>query len=212
MTFCALVVLLLTLSPSSRAADPEPFPDLRRDDPAALQEATRVLEEEIKLAARPHTYVLIDLVRRTIEIKSRGLVLHAIPIEQWQASGSARLSGTFRLLARPAVVRRKIDPNAAVEQDPISLGDMPVRYDLAYTPALTVEVLPAAGEHPWHWTLSTGRAWWRRLQQWGTGLIGGPAASAPPSLRLTLSADQARSLAWSLVDGMPLLIRRAALD
>lgn len=211
MTVCALF-FFFTFGSSGWAAELDPFPDLRLDDPAALQEATRVLEDEVKLAVRSQTYLLIDLVRRTIEIKGRGVVLHAIPIERWDTSDSPRLTGIFRLLARPAVVRRKIDPSTVAEQEPIALVDMPVQYELAYTPPLTVEILPIVREHPWHWTLSTGRAWWRRLQRWGEGLFSGATATADPSLRLTLSAEQARSLAWSLVDGMPLLIRRTVRE
>ena len=76
-----------------------------------LQEATRVLEEEIKLAARPQTYVLIDLASNIILIKGRGVELHRIPIESWSASHLDQFMTAYRLRERPPVSRRKIDPD-----------------------------------------------------------------------------------------------------
>lgn len=75
--------------------------------PAALEEATRVLEEEIKLAARPQTYVLIDLEAKAVLIESRGVELHHLPIESWSASHLSQLATAFRLRERPPVNRRK---------------------------------------------------------------------------------------------------------
>lgn len=208
MSLCALLLLLLSFTTPSWAADLEPFPDLNINDPASLQEASRVLEEELKLAARPHTYVLIDLVTRTVYIKGRGVELHRIPIENWSVTFGSEMTGTFRLLARPAVVRRKIDPTATVEQEPIALADMPVQYEVSFAPSLTIEILPSAGDYPWQWTLSSGRTWWRELKNWGHGFFTDQSSQRKSYLQLTLSAEHAQSLAWSLVDGMPFVIRR----
>lgn len=204
MNVCAIFLLLL-LSPATPtgAAEREPFRDLRLDDAAALQEAARVLEEEVKLAARPQTYLLIDLVELTVSIKARGVELHRMPIAQSSISAGEGMTGVFRVVERPPVIRRKIDPTATIEQEPISLADMPVHYELSCTPPLTLEVVPMPDEHPWQWMLSH----WRRFTQWSSGWFG-QNGSPTPSLHLTLSADQARSLAWSLVDGMSLIIRR----
>ena len=81
-----MLSILLTLAAVSWAAEQDVMPALDTTDPAALQEATRVLEEEIKLAARPQTYVLIDLEAKAILIKSRGIELHRLPIESWSTS------------------------------------------------------------------------------------------------------------------------------
>jgi hypothetical protein len=208
MSLCAFALLLLLsfTGPSSLAAEPEVFPDLRPDDRAGLAEAARVLQEEIKLAGRPQTYLLLDLVAGTIHIKGRGVDLHRIPIEHWWLSAYDGTSATFRLVHRPPVARRRIDPAGNSEQEPISLADMPVAYTLTCTPALSLEVLPPAHEHFGLWALSSGRLWWGRLAAWGQQWFGDHAS--PPHLRLSLSADHARSLAWSMVDGMPLILRR----
>lgn len=208
MSLCAILLLLLTFTTPSRAANVEAFPDLSLNDPRALQEASRVLEEELKLAARPQTYVLIDLVTRTIRIKGRGIELHHIPIVTWSARSQQDMTGIHQLIARPPVIRRKVDPTAAIEQEPISLADMPVDYTLSFTPSLTIDVAPTVGINPLQWMMSSGKVWWQNLKTWGNTLLTNQPVAQAAHLRLTVSIEHAQSLAWSLVDGMSLVIRR----
>lgn len=93
----------------SWAAEQNAIPESATADPAALQEGNRVLREEIKLAARPQTYVLIDLETKAILIKSWGVELHHLPIESWAATHISYLTTAYRS-QRPAVNRLKIDP------------------------------------------------------------------------------------------------------
>jgi hypothetical protein len=208
MSLCAIFLLLLSFTTPGRAADGEAFPDLNPNDPRSLQEASRVLEGELKLAARPQTYVLIDLVARMILIKGRGVELHRIPIVTWSATSLQSMQGIHRLIARPSVVRRKIDPTATVEQEPISLADMPIDYTLSFTPPLTIDVVPSRGGNPIQWIVSSGKTWWRNLKNWGDSLLADQPATQGPHLQLAISVEHAQSLAWSLVDGMSLVIRR----
>jgi hypothetical protein len=204
-----LSVLLLFPVPGW-AAEGEVFPDLDINDPVALQEGSRVLEEELKLAARPQTYLLIDLVAGVIQIKARGVDLHRLPVAAWTVTELPRLTGTFRLTARPPVVRRKIDPSATTEQEPISLSDMPTEYRLSFTPAMTMDVESAAEQGAMGWIQATSRKVWKRLRIWRQQLGGVQSPGDAPTISLTLSSEQARSLAWSTVDGMPVVIRRPA--
>ncbi|MDH4187579.1 MAG: hypothetical protein OEV08_11320 [Nitrospira sp.] len=177
-------------------------------DPAVLQEAARVLEEEVKLAARPQTYVLIDLAANVISIKGRGLELHRISIEHWSASHLSKFDALYQLRERPAVNRRKIDPAAVAGQEPISLTDMPETYTLQLNPALTILVFPSTERSVWRGTLLRSQYWWRRLSAWGHALLAGEGASSDLSLDLTVSLDHAQSLAWTVTDSMAFLIRR----
>uniref|UniRef100_UPI00117CD72A hypothetical protein n=1 Tax=Nitrospira cf. moscoviensis SBR1015 TaxID=96242 RepID=UPI00117CD72A len=127
MNLCAILLLLIFAAPGW-GKEPEAFPDLNPNNLHELKEATRVLEEELKLAARPQTYLLIDLGANTILIKGRGISLHQIPIVTWSAGPQEALKGVHRLMARPSVVRRKIEPGGGVEQEPISVADMPTDY------------------------------------------------------------------------------------
>ena len=205
MILCAVLVLLLTFSIPGHAGETDSFPGLDLNDLTSVQEATRVLEEEVKLASRPQTYLLLDLVTRTLQIKGRGVELHHFTITAWSAKALHELKGTHRLTMRPPVLRRKIDPTASVEQEPISLADMPMDYTLSFTPPLSIDVMPIAGESPFQWMRAKGQTWWRNLKDsWSTDR---PATQAP-HLRLEVSAEQAQSLAWSVVDGMALVIRR----
>ena len=210
MNFCA-ILLLFALTTPSWGKDLEAFPNLNLNDHRSVQEATRVLEEELKLAARPHTYVLIDLVGNTIHIKGRGVELHHMPIAQWSVGSWEKLTGIHRLVARPQVVRRKIEPGKGDEQEPISLADMPTYYNLSFSSGLTINVAPLAAKDNLVQAITfMGKSWWRRVKNW-TSMIGTdqPSTSAA-SLEVTVSVDHAQSLAWSLVDGMAVLIRRAA--
>jgi len=208
MNLCAILLLFAFATPSW-GKDLEAFPDLSLNNPHELKEATRVLEEELKLAARPQTYLLIDLGMNTIHIKGRGIGLHQIPIMTWSAESREELKGTRRLVARPAVVRRKIEPGAGVEQEPISLADMPTDYVLSFNPSLRVTVIPSiASDSLLQSAGLLGKAGWRNVRDWSSRLFTDRSSEPTAHLHLTLSADHAQSLAWSLVDGMAVVIRR----
>ena len=212
MKLCAiLLLLLLVLFPPSASwgKDVQTFPDLNFNDGRALKEATRVLEEEVKLASHPQTYVLIDLATSMIHIKGRGLDLHQIPIVAWSSNASDQLKGTHKLIARPPVVRRKIQPGAGAEQEPISVADMPVDYMLAFKPSLSITVIPSAqSDHLLQGVLFLGKAWWRQTKTWVSTRLTDQSSKQNVQLQLTISGEHAQSFAWSLVDGMALVIRR----
>jgi hypothetical protein len=207
MTLCAML-LFFTLTTHAWGKDLGAFPNLNLNDPASVKEATRVLEEELKLAAGPQTYILIDLVENTIQIKGRGVGLHQMPIDRWSVGTREALTGIHRLVARPSVVRRKIEPGKGAEQDPIALADMPADYDLPLASGLTIIVASSAARDSLIQGIAfMGKAWWRRVKNW-TSTIGTDSSTMPAHLELTVSVDHAQSLAWSLVDGVAIVIRR----
>ena len=177
-------------------------------DPDVLREANRILEEEIKLAARPQIYLLLDLPDRLIAIKGRGIDLHRLPITAWQTVEERAMAGVFRLRARPQVVRPKAAPPDDPTQDPIELKDMPAAYELLFDPTLAVTVAPPFQERPWLWVKSLMRHSWLGVASWIRSAAAIDEKATSPCLRLTLSVEAAQSLAWSVTDGMPLLIRR----
>lgn len=205
---CTLLSLILTLAPVTWASEPGQPLDIDVTNPAALQEATRVLAEEVKLAARPQTYVLIDLVASTILIKGRGVEFHRLPLISWRTSHQKELATTFRLRERPPVTRRKIDPTVSPEQDPISLDDMPTTYSLQFTPALTITIDSYDRTNVWQFVIHYLRQWWGQITEWWRTFQTTDPASATPHIYLTVTVDQAQSFAWTATDGMPLLIRR----
>lgn len=178
------------------------------NDPEALREATKVLEEEAKLAARPLVYLLLDLPERSILIKGRGIELHRLPIMAWRDCGKSPPGNLYRLRERPPVERQRTTSPDDPSLDPIELHDMPAEYVLAFMPNLIVTVAPPAREHPWLWMKSHLREWWNFLTLLLRRLGGFEAETEGLRLRLTLSQEAAQSFAWSVTDGMPLLIRR----
>jgi hypothetical protein len=208
--FFRVPIILLSLLSFSLAAESEVVPRLDLNNPGALQEAIRLLDEEVKLAAHPQTYVVIDLVDNVILIKGRGIELHRLPVEQWSASHLAEAAANFRLKARPHLTRRKLEPAGGTEQPPISLDDMPTEFTLQFSPPLTVTIHPSAQAHLWRWMAFKGQEWWAWLKERSLTLATGNTAPPTPSLYLTLTPDHAQSLAWSITENMPFLIRRTA--
>ncbi|TAJ07602.1 MAG: hypothetical protein EPO61_12790 [Nitrospirae bacterium] len=205
----AFLTVSLLLGFPLQAAEPASQP-AGNDERSLVREANRVLEEEIKLAAAPQIYLLLDLSARSLRIKGRGIELHRIELLSWDAAGNEESwGGVYRLRARPIVERPKVQPASDKDQnqepaEPINLNDMPAEYLLQFDPGLLVNVGPPAAEHPWLWAKNRLREGWRRLSAWTDR--SGDRQVPSRVLRLTLSQDQARSLAWSVTDGMPLLI------
>lgn len=206
-----LLVLPLIFIAPGRATESENVLAIDLTDPSALQEATRILAEEVKLAARPQTYVIVDLVDRAVLIKGRGAELHRLPIEQWSGFRLAEASTTFRLQARPPVARRKIEPAAGAEQPPVSLDDMPTDFTLTFAPSFSLGIHPSASNDFWRWLRFTARESWSWLKDWTRRLSTGEESPGHPVLRLTLTPHHAQSLAWTVTEGMPFLVRRTSV-
>lgn len=198
---CAVFLLSAALSLALLAAAASAIDSPDRDT-AALSEATRLLEDELKLAARPQIYLVLNLAERHIAIKGRGLELHRIPIADWTRSGNHPLTSIFRLRTRPAVDRPKA---ATVENAPVSaieLHNMPDTYELHFDPGLVILVTQSWRDRPWERMKALLRAWWQQAR------TAASAANDQPAVRLhlVLTQEAAQSLAWSAVDGMPLLL------
>lgn len=211
-TLFAVPIFLVSILSAALAAETDPLPYLDHDDPRVLQEAIRVLEEEVKLAAHPQTYVVIDLAANLVLIKGRGVELHRFPISQWSATHLDEITSNYRLKERPLVSRRKIDPSIKDDQSPISLGHMPTDFTLRFSPGLAVTIRPSSPGSIWWWVKIQARASWVWIKQISTILSTGNAPEPNPEIYLAVDTDHAQSLAWAVIDGMPFLIRRAALS
>ncbi|WP_455378279.1 hypothetical protein [Petrachloros mirabilis] len=211
-TLFAVPIFFLSLLSAGWAAETEPLPYRDLDDPRVLQEAIRVLDEEVKLAAHPQTYVVIDLVANLVLIKSRGVELHRFPISQWSATHLDEITSSYRLKERPPVSRRKVDPSGKDDQSPISLDHMPTDFTLRFSPALAVTIRPSSPGSIWRWVKIQARASWVWIKQMTIILSTGNVPEPNPEIYLAVDIDHAQSLAWAVTDGMPFLIRRAALS
>ncbi|MEP6888477.1 MAG: hypothetical protein ABI945_09165, partial [Nitrospirales bacterium] len=184
----------------------------RIDGATAIIEANRLLEEEVKLAARPQIYMVLDLSAQIILIKSRGIELQRLPVAGWRQVGEGSVTGVFRLRARPSVNRPKAAPaeNTNTTVTAIEIQHMPDRYDLVFDPGLIISVGQSARERPWPWVRGKVEEWWSRLADM-LGMTVNADGATELRIHLTLLQEVARSLAWTMTDGMPLIIGRTAL-
>ncbi|MBL8052923.1 MAG: hypothetical protein JNK03_06095, partial [Nitrospira sp.] len=58
--------------------------------------------------------------------------------------------------------------------------------------------------------LFLSKAWWRQTKTWAGTVFSNQSSKQNGQLQLTLSGGHSQSLAWSLVDGMAVVIRRAS--
>lgn len=204
--FCLLIGLYASIVPSAVVAHETV------DGATAIIEANRLLEEELKLAARPQIYMVLDLATQVILIKSRGIELHRLSVAEWRQVGEGSLTGVFRLRGRPSVNRPKAGPadNTNTTVTAIELQHMPDRYDLIFDPGLIISVGQSARERPWPWVRGMVEEWWSRL----AGMLGMTVhadGATAVRIHLTMAQEIAQSLAWTMTDGMPLIIGRTAL-
>ncbi len=188
--------LALALAIGGLAGGPSAQSLVTTGDRPAIEEANTLLREEIKLAARPLTYLLIDLRHGVLLVKARGIELHRLPLLSWRVRADVPPVGLFRLTVRPPVDRPRTSPGEDATEHPIEVSDMPAEYQLVLEPSLIVAVAPPAQSHPWLWARGLAREWWKRAFFKGSSTW----------LRVVLSPESARSLAWSVTDGMPVLI------
>lgn len=199
--FLITAFLAVTCFENSLAAEtpaPRRNPETERQ---ALLEANTVLQDEIKLAARPQTYLLVDVHQGVVLVKAHGVEIHRLPLLSWRTRGDQLPVGLFRLTARPPVDRPKAKPGEDATEHPIEVSDMPAEYQLILEPSAVVAIGPPVQDHPWLWIRGLMREGWNRAFSKGSG----------PWLRLVLPPESARSLAWSVNEGMPVLIGRSTV-
>jgi len=163
----------------------------------AVREATRVLEEEVRLSTRPQLYLLLKLEDRKLILKGRGVELRQLPIEEWSVSNEHELGRVFALRSRPPVPRPKTKPGKDPTLEPIEVQHMPPSFELIFDPNLAILVGPSWREQPWLWVRTTVEDWYQRVRHPET-----------IHLRLVVAPETAQFLAWSVLEGMPLLIKR----
>jgi hypothetical protein len=208
MAFVLLLVSLSTLVWPSPVIGLDPLPQ-SADRSSAIVQVNRLLEEELKVAARPQIYLVLDLDVSALIIKSRGIELHRVPIQAWRRDGERSIEGTHRLRARPAVSRPKATPADDTSVAAIELQHMPDQYELVFDPGVIIAVSPLQ-ERSWIRLKRSAQDWWKGMRH---RLRVGDTDGGMNEVRIaiTLEQDAARSLAWTATDGMPILIGRTTL-
>ena len=183
-------------------------------NPVDVAERNRLLEQELRVAARPQTYLVLDLQTGQLLIKARGLELHRVALTFWATTEFDRLVGPFSLKARPSILRTKTGPPDDPSAKPIELSDMPSTFELPFDPPLVVSVKASTHRSVWVRLRSRVVGWWHslaRLSRSNSDSSRSMDTLYPPMVSLTLAEEDAQSLAWTVTDGMPLLILRRSL-
>lgn len=178
---------------------------------ADIAERNRLMEQELRLAARPQTYLVLDLQTGHLLIKARGLELYRLALSSWVTPEFDRLASPFSLKARPPIPRTKSGPPGDSAAKPIELSDMPNTFDLSFDPPLVVSVEASTHRSAWVRLRSRMVAWWHSLTRVSRSFTETNRSTddvQPPMLSLSLAEEDAQSLAWTAMDGMPLLILR----
>lgn len=107
-------------------------------DIANLYEEQELLKSELKLAKTKHLYFVFDLRKKKVSIKSIGITLKEMGIEDMRFWGKPLEPEVYMLLKKSALMkpkREKIEPkkeedNGKFEIKALELSDMPKRYRL----------------------------------------------------------------------------------
>ncbi len=188
-----------------------PSPAQSADDALSLWRENRRLAAETVLAATPKPYFELDLEQRRILLKTRGLVLFDLPVQEQGLWGRRLAVGPTSVvrrdaLARPAVAIGDEKTPESLDDQLLELADMPTTYRLGLAGEVEVEVLPlAAGRWPLLFRRLGLGSWQlvrRRLLRPLVTLRERRARHETTAIFLVLKPEDAQRLYWTLFEGL----------
>ena len=194
----ALLAALMLLAAAAPARSAE--------DTLSLWRENRRLQAEAVLAASPKPYFELDLERRRILLKTRGMVLLEVPVQEQGIWGRRLAIGPTSVvrrdaLARPAVAIGDEKDPSSLDDQLLELADMPTSYRLGLAGEVDIEVLPqATGRWPlwrqrsgiWRWRLTRPLVTLRQRRE----------RHETTSIFLILKPEDAQRLYWTLFEGL----------
>ena len=181
-------------------------PALSAEDALSLWRENRRLQAEAVLAASPKPYFELDLEQRRISLKTRGMVLLDVPVQEQGLWGRRLAVGPTSVvrrdaLARPAVAIGDEKNPSSLDDQLLELADMPTRYRLGLAGEVDVEIIPlAVGRWPiWRQRLGIWR--WRLMRPLVT-LRQRRERHETTTIFLILKPEDAQRLYWTLFEGL----------
>jgi len=176
------------------------------DDALTLWRENRRLAAEVVLAATPKPYFELDLEHRRILLKTRGLVLFEVAVQEQGLWGRRLAVGPTSVVRRDALVRPAVaigeeKTPESLDDQLLELADMPTRYRLGLAGEVDVEIIPlAAGRWPlWRQRLGTWR--WQLTRPLVT-LRQRRERHETTAIFLILKPEDAQRLYWTLFEGL----------
>jgi hypothetical protein len=145
---------------------------VRGAETANILQAQKLAAAEYELAKQPSFYFVLDVRRKTIELRVRGMALRTWKVASFRYWGLPSLSGTVSLVKKSALKppqRNVIKPGEAekkaaepgkFELEALELKDMPTRFSLDFDNGLHVSVATSGKAREtglqkvrtaWHW-------------------------------------------------------------
>ncbi|MBI5099782.1 MAG: hypothetical protein HZB30_11150 [Nitrospirae bacterium] len=182
---------------------------------AGTKNEINLLEAELKVAKKPVIYFIFNLKDKEILLKSRGILLKEMKIEDIKFWGEPVDAAPRTMLKKSALFKEpkrvNIDPNKAKEEtstnttttpgafeiEALELKDMPTTYRLEFHEGIFISISPkGAGFLSRLYKMSSYTGWYlsRPILTIWNSIKGSPFTS----IYLVLSEEDARFVYWSL--------------
>jgi len=169
------------------------------------------IAQELKLAKTKSLYLVIDTTKNIMFLKARGIPLRTFPLTQASWIGAPLAHSTIIHLSTkdPSVSSIPITPPSDPASEsppeepttPLTVNDMPSRYELAFQENLTILVqphhLPSFWENMVHQVAGWGQRVAARIGTWG---------GSHQYLVLSLDPTEAQALYWATIPPMNCLV------
>ena len=167
--------------------------------------------QELPLAKTKSLYVIVDTTKNIVFLKARGIPLRTFPLTKTEWIGDPLAHSTILHLQTkdPSVSPMSISPpsdssSESPPEDPITpltVNDMPNRYELTFQEHLTILVqpphLPSFWKNIGHQIAGWGQRVAARISTWG---------GSHQYLVLSLDPAQAQALYWAAIPPMTCLV------
>lgn len=169
------------------------------------------VDQELKLAKTKSLYLVIDTTKNIVFLKARGIPLRMFPLTQASWIGTPLIHSTIVHLktkepsVSPIPITPPSDPSSESPPEeptkPLTVNDMPNRYQLAFEENLTILVqpyhLPSFWENIVHQVAGWGQRVAARIGTWG---------GSHQYLVLSLDPAEAQALYWATIPPMTCLV------
>ena len=169
------------------------------------------VEQELQMAKTKSLYFIVDTDKNIVLLKARGIPLRTFPLTGTEWIGTPLTHSTVLHLQTkdPSVSPLPISPPSDVSQEsppedpitPLTVSNMPTRYELTFQESLTILVQPPHLSSFWanlgHQIAGWGRRITARIATWG---------DSHQYLVLSLDPVEAQALYWAAIPPMTCLV------
>ena len=214
VSFVFMLLLFIFLSWRPALSDDSNIQDINK-----IRRENRLLELEAKAASKPVTYVVLDLAKKKIYLKIRGVILKEFDIVDSDTIGIGQLDESYSLVNVKAIFapkRKEIKPPdqkkeektpaTSQEADSYSIEDMPSNYTLTLDKGLSISV---SQHFKGNFLLSTLNFIGKKMSRlWNSSKLLWSYIKKTPFIKIlaVMSKDDARAFYWALPEKADFII------